>query len=424
MAKKSSRKSNTKYAPAALPSASAASPKPAPATAAAALPATPRSAPQHDDNDNEPAPVTQDPRFAMDDRFKAVDDRFNLATLDHVDFEDDADDNDDQSHVESGDDDEDSGAASDDANDASDDEDAAASGDDADEDLDSDDADAASAAASDAGSASDADDDDAPLRKTPAAAKKILSEKDLSDFKAKTDRTGLVYMSRVPRFMPPDVVRKLLSQYADIGRIYLALEDAKSAHKRKKYTGNGRKNYVEGWIEFLDKREAKAVAKALNNELIGGRKLSKWHDSIWNLKYLPKFKWHHLTEQIAYEKRQREQRLRNEIMQAKRENKVYLDNVAKGKMVSAMEAKKAKRKRADDEADATAAAAAASAAADLATAKSHANAIKANAGDAAASEMNNIRRRFKQRKVVHDVEESGASEDLSKVKGVLSKIFG
>ncbi|KAJ3370143.1 Activator of basal transcription 1 [Allomyces arbusculus] len=421
MAKRSSRKSSPKSTSAAPSSASAASPKAAPATAAAALPASPRSAPQHGhENGADLVPVTKDSRFSMDDRFKAVDDRFNLATLgleaDHVDSEDDADENGDQSHDESADDGADIGADSDDA---SDDEDAAASGEDGDEDLDADD-DAVSA--SDAGSASGADDD--ALRRKKPAAKKILSEKDLSDFKAKTDRTGLVYMSRVPRFMPPDVVRKLLSQYADIGRIYLALEDAKSAHKRKKYTGNGRKNYVEGWIEFLDKREAKAVAKALNNELIGGRKLSKWHDSIWNLKYLPKFKWHHLTEQIAYEKRQREQRLRNEIMQAKRENKVYLDNVAKGKMVSAMEAKKAKRKRADDEADATAAAAAASAAADLATAKSHANAIKANAGDAAASEMNNIRRRFKQRKVVHDVEESGASEDLSKVKGVLSKIFG
>jgi len=50
---------------------------------------------------------------------------------------------------------------------------------------------------------------------------------------------------------------------------------------------------------------------------------------IWNIKYLPKFKWHHLTERIAYEKRTREARLRAELLQAKRETNLYLENVAK-----------------------------------------------------------------------------------------------
>ena len=34
-----------------------------------------------------------------------------------------------------------------------------------------------------------------------------------------------------------------------------------------------------------------------------GRQLrSAYHYDLWNMKYLPKFKWHHLTEEIAYEK--------------------------------------------------------------------------------------------------------------------------
>jgi len=39
--------------------------------------------------------------------------------------------------------------------------------------------------------------------------------------------------------------------------------------KRKKHGGSGRKLFTEGWIEFKDKRIAKAVALSLNNTPIG-----------------------------------------------------------------------------------------------------------------------------------------------------------
>jgi len=31
----------------------------------------------------------------------------------------------------------------------------------------------------------------------------------------------------------------------------------------------------------------------------GGKKRNFYHDDIWTLKYLPKFKWHHLTESVG-----------------------------------------------------------------------------------------------------------------------------
>jgi septal ring factor EnvC (AmiA/AmiB activator) len=55
---------------------------------------------------------------------------------------------------------------------------------------------------------------------------------------------------------------------------------------------------------------------------------------------LPKFKWNNLTEQLAYELKVKEQRLKNEISQAKRENKMYLKNVEKAKAIEAMEKRK------------------------------------------------------------------------------------
>ena len=48
---------------------------------------------------------------------------------------------------------------------------------------------------------------------------------------------------------------------------------------------------------------------------------------------------------VAYEKATKEQRMRTEISQAKREANFYIQNVEKGKAIDAMETRK--RKRAD-----------------------------------------------------------------------------
>ena len=64
---------------------------------------------------------------------------------------------------------------------------------------------------------------------------------------------------------------------------------------------------------------------------------------LWNLKYLHKFKWSHLTEKVAYERRVREQKLRVEMMQARRENAAYVQMVEAGKKLDKIEARKRKR---------------------------------------------------------------------------------
>jgi ESF2/ABP1 family protein len=64
------------------------------------------------------------------------------------------------------------------------------------------------------------------------------------------------------------------------------------------------------------------------------------------LKYLHKFKWSHLTEKVAYERRVREQKLRVEMMQARRENASYTQLVETGKKLDKIEERKRKRKEA------------------------------------------------------------------------------
>lgn len=195
-----------------------------------------------------------------------------------------------------------------------------------------------------ASNASSDDDDDNSLILDPTS---ILSLEELKKHSASVDATGVVYLSRIPPFMKPTKLRSLLSKYGKLGRIYLAPEDAKITAKRKKYKHNKRINYTEGWVEFLDKKVARATANHLNNTIIGGKKRSYYHDDLWMMKYLPKFKWNDLTEQIAYELKVKDQKLKNELAQTLRENKIYMKNVEKAKMIHGIQEKKSKTTKVD-----------------------------------------------------------------------------
>ena len=82
--------------------------------------------------------------------------------------------------------------------------------------------------------------------------------------------------------------------------------------------------YIEGWVEFTRKKDAKMAAIALNSQLIGGKKRhNKYRDDTWNIRYLSGFKWSHLTEKLAYDQKMREQRLKQETNRAQKELAYY-----------------------------------------------------------------------------------------------------
>jgi len=162
----------------------------------------------------------------------------------------------------------------------------------------------------------------------------------------KKDKSGVIYLSRVPPFMKPAVMRSLLTPYGAVGRIFLTPEDSTSRTQRLRNGGTRRKLFLDGWVEFLHKRDAKFVAENLNAQTMGGKKRGRWHDEVWNIRYLSGVKWHNLVEQIQNENAERAARLRFEISQGKKENKAFLENVERGKMASGIEA--TRRKRGED----------------------------------------------------------------------------
>jgi len=168
-----------------------------------------------------------------------------------------------------------------------------------------------------------------------------LTKEELASFNAAQENTGVVYISRIPPGMRPTKVRHLMSGYGEVGRVYLQQEDAKRAYLRKKYTATKKAHYTEGWVEFKNKKVARSVAEMLNAQPIGGKKGTRWRDDVWTMKYLPKFKWNMLTEQIAHESAVHAARLRVELSQSKREQQEYLKNVELARVLG----KRAERKR-------------------------------------------------------------------------------
>ncbi|KAI1059193.1 hypothetical protein LB507_003761 [Fusarium sp. FIESC RH6] len=222
---------------------------------------------------------------------------------------------------------------------------------------------------------------------------KTLTKKNLVASEAAIKKSGVVYLSRIPPFMKPTKLRSLLEPYGTINRIFLAPEDPASHARRVKAGGNKKRSYTEGWVEFTKKKDAKAVCDLLNARTIGGKKGGYYHDDLWNLLYLKGFKWHNLTEQIAVENAERTSRMRAEISKSTKENKEFVRNVEKAKMLDGMAVKaKTKKRKADNETD----------------------------GQADES-VRQVKRSFKQ--VPLAKKKSDAEEQPAEVTRVLSKIF-
>ena len=95
----------------------------------------------------------------------------------------------------------------------------------------------------------------------------------------------------------------------------------------------------------------------LNATPIGGKKGTRFRDDVWTMKYLPKFKWDMLTEQIgdfillvefdvlltifkAHEAAVHQAKLRAELSQSRKEQREYLKNVELARVLEKRKAEK------------------------------------------------------------------------------------
>ena len=82
----------------------------------------------------------------------------------------------------------------------------------------------------------------------------------------KIEKKGVVYMSRVPPYMNPTSLRRLMEgKFNGVERIYMEMEREHIRKSRVKSGGNRKIKYTEAWIEFSKKKTAKKCAFLLNN---------------------------------------------------------------------------------------------------------------------------------------------------------------
>lgn len=67
----------------------------------------------------------------------------------------------------------------------------------------------------------------------PEKVVKPLTQEALAAFKAARERTGVIYISRIPPGMQPPKVRHLLSAYGEVGKIYLQREGTVNCPMKK-----------------------------------------------------------------------------------------------------------------------------------------------------------------------------------------------
>ncbi|KAI1957021.1 RNA-binding ATPase activator esf2 [Ophidiomyces ophidiicola] len=170
--------------------------------------------------------------------------------------------------------------------------------------------------------------------------------------KSKKNKTGVVYLSSLPPYLKPSALKSLLMArgFSPITKVFLtpSVRSSSGGHGKR---SNKRRMYSDGWIEFASKRTAKICAEALNATIVGGKKGGWYHDDVWNLKYLRGFKWADLMEQVQREKREAEARRMMEDSKARKEEKVFLAGVERGKMVEGIRKKREEKAKKKGDAD-------------------------------------------------------------------------
>ncbi|KAH8519282.1 hypothetical protein H0E87_000897 [Populus deltoides] len=175
----------------------------------------------------------------------------------------------------------------------------------------------------------------------------------------KAQKRGVCYISRVPPGMDHVKLRQLLSQYGEIQRIYLAPQNSSSIDQvndnnksRKRGGGAKAQAYSEGWVEFASKSNAKRVANLLNGEQIGGKKRSQFYYDHWNIKYLSKFKWDNLTDEIGISLLTRKlfgNKISDRNFCCKEERDFYLKKVDQSRALSSIEERMKKKQKVQQE---------------------------------------------------------------------------
>ena len=64
---------------------------------------------------------------------------------------------------------------------------------------------------------------------------------------------------------------------------------------------------------------------------------------MWSIRYLPGFKWSHLTEKLVYDQKMRQQRLKTDVARANKELAYYQEKAELAKQLNKIDERRAKK---------------------------------------------------------------------------------
>lgn len=188
---------------------------------------------------------------------------------------------------------------------------------------------------------SDAPSPPSTIKPQPEKRNKLNAPRKDSSTSRVAHKPGVIYLSRIPPFMKPPTLRRLLSPHGTILRIFLTPEPHSTYLKRRSLGGNKKRSFIDGWVEYSRRKDAKICAEALNAATIGGR---GWYgDDVWNIRYLKKFTWEDLMGGVRQEEREREERIRVGLGREGRERAEFLKGVERAKIEETRSAKARKK---------------------------------------------------------------------------------
>ncbi|XP_029640926.1 activator of basal transcription 1 [Octopus sinensis] len=164
-----------------------------------------------------------------------------------------------------------------------------------------------------------------------SASKKTILPSQISEAES-----GVIYLSRIPRFMNVKVLKEQLSRCGKIGRVFLQADGESRVCKKARI-------YKEGWVEFKEKKHAKRAAKLLNGQEVQSKHRSPWAGEVWNIKYLSRFRWRHLGESLEFEKAAHKMRLQAEYSKVKRTASFRLESIQKAETLKKVKDKRKKK---------------------------------------------------------------------------------
>ncbi|KAH0476953.1 MAG: hypothetical protein KVP17_002780 [Porospora cf. gigantea B] len=139
---------------------------------------------------------------------------------------------------------------------------------------------------------------------------------------------GVIYLSKIPKSFTRSKVIDYFGKFGEVTNCWLNPEEEYITNRRRKTgkVGGIQRRYVDGWVEFEDKRHAKRTAKQLDGQEVGGvsnlKKNPDYFDT-WHVRYLPKFQWYHLETQEFYKKDQVSNLLAVKMRQLSKQNFEY-----------------------------------------------------------------------------------------------------